>query len=153
MRKILTIIGIGCIGLNALAQTTGIPWTPVNLTGAPVTVSVVDSFGNVQGSLVATPGSSATLWVPVPSGGGVQVGTELLALDTSGTNANYTVFSNGTNGTMISFISNAPPLSPDSWPNVNWEWFWAGFGMFASFFGFTLALRFTKQIGRVNPEP
>jgi hypothetical protein len=53
----------------------------------------------------------------------------------------------------MSLITNAPAVSSDSWPNVNWEWFWAGFGMFASFFGFTWALRFTKQIGRVNPEP
>jgi hypothetical protein len=153
MRLLPTMIGVGCLGVSALAQTTGIPWTPVNLTCAPVTVAVVDSFGNVQGSLVATAGSSGTLWVPIPPGGGLQLGTELLALDTSGTNSNYTVFSNGTNGMTISFISNAPAVSGDSWPQVNWTWFWAGFGMFASFFGFTWALRFTKQIGRVNPEP
>jgi hypothetical protein len=153
MKTLLTIIGVGCLGLGALAQTTGVPWTPVNLTGAPVTVSVVDGFGNVQGSFVAVTGSAGTLWVPLPSGGALQLGSQVLALDSSGTNANYTVFSNGTNGTVISFISNAPAVSLDSWPDVNWEWFWAGFGMFASFFGFTWALRFTKQIGRVNPEP
>jgi hypothetical protein len=125
----------------------------VNLTGAPVTVSVVDSFGNVLGSFVTTGGQGETLWVSIPSGGGLQLGNQVLALDTSGTNANYTVFSNSTNGTIMSLISNAPAVSSDSWPVVNWEWFWAGFGMFASFFGFTWALRFTKQIGRVNPEP
>ena len=133
------MIGVGCLGVSALAQTTGIPWTPVNLTGAPVTVAVVDSFGNVQGSLVATAGSSGTLWVPIPPGG---VARGLMQLTRS-----------GTNGMTISFISNAPAVSGDSWPQVNWTWFWAGFGMFASFFGFTWALRFTKQIGRVNPEP
>jgi hypothetical protein len=153
MKTLLTIIGVGCLGLVALAQTTGVPWTPVNLTGAPVTVSVVDSFGNVQGFFVATGGRGETLWVSVPSGGGLQLGSQVLALDTSGTNANYTVFSNSTNGTVMSLIANAPAVSADSWPGVNWEWFWAGFGMFASFFGFTWALRFTKQIGRVNPEP
>ena len=151
MKTILTIIGMG-FALVASAQTTGVPWTPVNLTGSPVTVAVVDSFGNVEGSFVAT-GHGETVWLPVPSGGGLQLGSQVLALDTSGTNANYTVFSNSTNGTLMSLISNAPPISGDSWPQVNWEWFWAGFGMFASFFGFTWALRFTKQIGRVNPEP
>jgi hypothetical protein len=102
---------------------------------------------------VIPPGRNGTLWVPVASGGGIQLGGELLTLDDSGTNANYTVFSGGTNGTVMSLISNAPAVTSDSWPLVNWEWFWAGFGMFASFFGFTWSLRFTKQIGRVNPEP
>jgi hypothetical protein len=91
--------------------------------------------------------------VPVPAGGGVQLASQVLTLDSSGTNANYTVFSGGPNGTVMSLIENAPPVSPDGWPLVDWDWFWAGFGMFASFFGFTWALRFTKQIGRVNPEP
>jgi hypothetical protein len=129
MKTLLTSVAIVCVALCASAQTTGVPWTPVNLTGSPVTVSVVDSFGNVQGSLVATGGHGETLWVPVPSGGGLQLGSQVLALDTSGTNANYTVFSNSTNGTVMSLISNAPPVSSDSWPEVNWEWFWAGFGM------------------------
>jgi hypothetical protein len=136
----------------AVAQT-GIPWTPVNLTGGQVTVSVVDSVGNVTGSFAVGAGESGTFWVPVPEGGGVQLGTQLLTLDNSGTNANYTVFAGGTNGTVMTLIENAPAVSPDGWPLVNWDWFWAGFGMFASFFGFTWALRFTKQIGRVNPEP
>lgn len=132
---------------------TGVPWTPVNLTGGQVTVSVVDSIGNVTGSFVIGASQSGTLWVPVPVGGGVQLGTQLLTLDSSGTNANYTVFAGGSNGTVMTLIENAPAVSPDGWPLVNWDWFWAGFGMFASFFGFTWALRFTKQIGRVNPEP
>ncbi len=153
MKTLLTLVATGCLGLGAFAQTAGIPWTPVNLTGSPVTVSVVDSFGNIEGTFVATGGHGETLWIPVPTGGGLQLGSQVLALDTSGTNANYTVFSNSTNGTVMSLISNAPAVSSDSWPAVNWEWFWAGFGMFASFFGFTWALRFTKQIGRVNPEP
>jgi hypothetical protein len=152
MKTILTTIGMG-VALTMSGQTTGVPWTPVNLTGSPITVSVVDSFGNAQGSFVTTTGRGETLWVPVPSGGGLQLGSQVLALDTSGTNANYTVFFDSTNGTVMSLISNAPAISSDSWPNVNWEWFWAGFGMFASFFGFTWSLRFTKQIGRVNPEP
>jgi hypothetical protein len=153
MKTFLTIVATGCLALCASAQTTGVPWTPVNLTGSPVTVSVVDSFGSVEGSFVTTAGHGETLWVPIPSGGGLRLGNQVLALDTSGTNANYTVFSNSTNGMVMSLISNAPAVSSDSWPDVNWDWFWAGFGMFASFFGFTWALRFTKQIGRVNPEP
>jgi hypothetical protein len=155
MKTFLTSIFLAWSALAAVAQTesAGVPWTPVNLTGNSVTVAVVDSYGNVTGSFVVVAGQSGTLWVPVPAGGGLQFGGELLALDSSGTNANYTVFSGGTNGTVMTLISNAPPVSPDGWPNVNWEWFWAGFGMFASFFGFTWALRFTKQIGRVNPEP
>ena len=146
---------LGVSALAALAQTesSGVPWTPVNLTGGPVSVSVVDSYGNPAGTFVVQAGRAGTLWVPVPAGGGLQVGGQLLTLDVSGTNANYTVFSGGTNGPVMSLISNAPAVSPDGWPNVNWEWFWAGFGMFASFFGFTWALRFTKQIGRANPEP
>jgi hypothetical protein len=153
MKTLPTIVAIVCVAFGASAQTTGVPWTPVNLTGSLVTVAVVDSFGNDQGSYVATRGHGETLWVPIPSGGGLQLASQVLALDTSGTNANYTVFSNSTNGTVMSLISNAPAVSSDSWPDVNWEWFWAGFGMFASFFGFTWALRFTKQIGRINPEP
>ena len=155
MKRLLTIIAVGWLALNAPAQTqsVGVPWTPVNLTAGPVSVSVVDNEGDVTGSFVVGAGNAGTLWVPVPAGGGVQLGGQLLTLDTSGTNANYTVFSGGTNGTLMSLISNAPAVSSDSWPNVNWEWFWAGFGMFASFFGFTWSLRFTKQIGRVNPEP
>jgi hypothetical protein len=153
MKTLFAIVATLCVTLGASAQTTGVPWTPVNLTGSPLTVSVVDSFGNVQGSFVTTAGHGETLWVPIPSGGGLQLGSQVLALDTSGTNANYTVFSNSTNGPVMSLISNTPAVSSDSWPDVNWEWFWAGFGMFASFFGFTWALRFTKQIGRVNPEP
>jgi hypothetical protein len=151
MKTFLTSI----LALSALAAVgqTGIPWTPVNLTGGQVTVSVVDSVGNVTGALVIGVNQSGTLWVPVPLGGGVQLGTQLLTLDSSGTNANYTVFAGGTNGTTMTLIENAPAVSPDGWPLVNWDWFWAGFGMFASFFGFTWALRFTKQIGRVNPEP
>jgi hypothetical protein len=152
MKTVLTIIGIG-FAFSISAQTTGIPWTPVNLTGSPVAVSVVDSLGNVEGTFVTSGGRTETLWVPVPAGGGLQLGSQVLALDTSGTNANYTVFSNSTNGIVMLLISNAPVVSSDSWPIVNWEWLWAGFAMFASFFGFTWALRFTKQIGRVNPEP
>jgi hypothetical protein len=151
MKTLLTSI-LALSAWAAMAQT-GIPWTPVNLTGGQVTVSVVDGYGNVTGSFVVGPGQSGTLWVPVTAGGGVQLGGQLLALDSSGTNANYTVFAGGTNGTVMTLIENAPAVSPDGWPLVNWDWFWAGFGMFASFFGFTWALRFTKQIGRVNPEP
>jgi hypothetical protein len=151
MKTLLTSI-LALSTWAAVAQT-GIPWTPVNLTGGQVTVSVVDSFGNLAGSFVVAAGQSGTLWVPVPVGGGVELGSQLLTLDSSGTNANYTVFAGGTNGTVMTLIEYAPAVSPDGWPLVNWEWFWAGFGMFASFFGFTWALRFTKQIGRVNPEP
>jgi hypothetical protein len=155
MKTVFTSILLAWSAMAAVAQTEsmGVPWTPVNLTAGPVSVSVVDSFGSVTGSFVVGVGLRVTLWVPVPAGGGLQLGGQLLALDSSGTNANYTVFSGGTNGTVMTLIENSPPVSPDSWPNVNWEWFWAGFGMFASFFGFTWALRFTKQIGRVNPEP
>jgi hypothetical protein len=155
MKTLLTTIILGAATLVAVAQTqsVGIPWTPVNLTGNAVSVSVVDSYGNPAGTFVVAAGRSGTLWLPVPAGGGVAFGGQLLTLDDSGTNANYTVFSGGTNGTVMSLITNAPAVSSDSWPEVNWEWFWAGFGMFASFFGFTWALRFTKQIGRVNPEP
>jgi hypothetical protein len=53
----------------ALGQT-GIPWTPVNLTGSPVSVLVVDSYGNVTGAFVVSVGQSGTLWVPVPAGAG-----------------------------------------------------------------------------------
>ncbi len=155
MKTLLTTIILIVSALAAFAQTdsNGVPWTPVNLTGGPVTVSVVDGSGNMAGSFVIQAGHPGTLWVPVPTGGGVELNGQLLTLDVSGTNANYTVFSGGTNGAVMSLISNAPPVSPDGWPDVNWQWFWAGFGMFASFFGFTWALRFTKQIGRVNPEP
>jgi hypothetical protein len=155
MKTLLSSVLLAFSVWAAVAQTesAGVPWTPVNLTSGSVTVSVVDSYGNVKGSFVVGVGSSGTLWVPVPAGGGLQLGGQLLALDSSGTNANYTVFAGGTNGTAMTLIENFPAVSPDSWPNVNWEWFWAGFGMFASFFGFTWALRFTKQIGRVNPEP
>jgi hypothetical protein len=155
MKTFLTAIILGAAALVAVAQTqsAGIPWTPVNLTGNAVSVSVVDSSGNPAGTFVVAAGRSGTLWLPVPAGGGVAFGGQVLTLDDSGTNANYTVFSGGTNGTVMSLITNAPGVSSDSWPEVNWEWFWAGFGMFASFFGFTWALRFTKQIGRVNPEP
>jgi hypothetical protein len=152
MKTFLTSVLLGLSAWTAVAQT-GIPWTPVNLTGGQVTVSVVDSFGNVTGSFVVGASQSGTLWVPVPAGGGVELGSQLLTLDSSGTNANYTVFAGGTNGTVMTLIENAPGVSPDDWPLVNWDWFWAGFGLFASFFGFTWALRFTKQIGRVNPEP
>lgn len=154
MKTILTIVVcLSAFAAVAQSESVGIPWTPINLTGAPVSVTVVDGYGNPSGLLSLPQGQNGTLWVPVPAGGGVQLGAEVLTLDDSGTNANYTVFSGGTNGTVMSLITNAPAVSSDSWPNVNWEWFWAGFGMFASFFGFTWALRFTKQIGRVNPEP
>jgi hypothetical protein len=150
---VILIVGLSAFVARAQTDAVGIPWTPINLTGSPLSVSVVDSSGNPDGSFVVPTGRIGTLLVPVPAGGGIQVGTELLTLDDSGTNANYTVFSGGTNGTVMALISNAPAVSSDNWPVVNWEWFWAGFGMFASFFGFTWALRFTKQIGRVNPEP
>ncbi|MGD0814619.1 MAG: hypothetical protein ABSA83_13515 [Verrucomicrobiota bacterium] len=155
MRALLPIIFFGVSVLTAVAQSesVGVPWTPVNLTAGPLTVSVVDSGGNTTSTFVVAAGRAGTLWVPVPAGGGLQLGGQLLTLDDSGTNANYTVFSGSTNGAVMSLISNAPAVSSDSWPDVNWEWFWAGFGMFASFFGFTWALRFTKQIGRANPEP
>ena len=148
-----TLLVFSAWSVMAQTESAGVPWTPVNLTGGPVSVSVVDNFGNVTGSFVVGVGQRRTLWVPVPAGGGVELGGDLLTLDSSGTNANYTVFSGGTNGVVMSLMTNTPPVSPDGWPLVNWDWFWAGFGMFASFFGFTWALRFTKQIGRVNPEP
>ena len=151
MKKLSLIVCLTAFG--AFAQTVGVPWTPVNLTGSAVTVTVVDGVGMPAGTYVVSVGRGQTLWVPMPAGGGLQLGSQMLALDTSGTNANYTVFCGGTNGTAMTLISNAPPVSDDSWPVVNWEWFWAGFGLFASFFGFTWALRFTKQIGRANPEP
>jgi hypothetical protein len=155
MKTLLSSILLACSTWAAVAQTesVGVPWTPVNLTAGSVSVSVVDSYGVVTGSFVVGVGRSGTLWVPVPAGGGLRFGGELLALDSSGTNANYTVFARDNSGTVMTLIANAPPVSPDGWPDVNWEWFWAGFGLFASFFGFTWALRFTKQIGRVNPEP
>jgi hypothetical protein len=151
MKRIL--INMLVLSASAAVAQTGIPWTPVNLTGAPVAVAVVDSYGNLSASFIVSTGQSRTLWVPVPTGGGIQFSGQLVTLDGSGTNANYLVFSGGTNGAVMTLIENAPPISSDSWPLVNWEWFWAGFGLFASFFGFTWALRFTKQIGRVNPEP
>ncbi|HEY3863146.1 MAG TPA: hypothetical protein VGO59_14785 [Verrucomicrobiae bacterium] len=152
-KALLILLTVTASAVMAQTESAGIPWTPVNLTGNSISVAVVDSYGNVSGSFVVGVGQGGTLWLPVLAGGGLQLGGQLLSLDGSGTNANYTVFTGGTNGTVMTLINNAPPVSPDGWPSVNWEWFWAGFGMFASFFGFTWALRFTKQIGRANPEP
>jgi hypothetical protein len=82
----------------AQAQTLGVPWVPVNLAGTPVSVSVVDSYGVVVGSFVVMAGLSETLWLPIPADGGLELGGELLALTASGTNANCTFLSSGTNG-------------------------------------------------------
>jgi hypothetical protein len=158
MKTLLTNIFLAASVCGAVAETDsgvdGIPWTPVNLTKDAVTVSVVDGDGKETGSFVVPPGRNGTLWVPIPAGGGLKFGGEVLDLDPSGTNANYTVLAKDkADGVIMTLITNAPGVSSDGWPQVNWEWFWAGFGMFGSFFGFTWALRFTKQIGRVNPEP
>jgi hypothetical protein len=158
MKTFITSILFALSTCMAVAQidgsADGIPWTPVNLTTNAVTIVVVDGDGNRTGSCVVPAGRNGTLWVPIPSGGGLKYGDAVLDLDPSGTNANYTVFAKDKGeGVTMTLITNAPGVSSDGWPQVNWEWFWAGFGMFGSFFGFTWALRFTKQIGRVNPEP
>jgi hypothetical protein len=119
MKMLLTNTLLVFSAWTVMAQTesAGVPWTPVNLTGGPVSVSVVDNFGNVTGLFVVAVGQRGTLWVPVPAGGGVELGGDVLTLDSSGTNANYTVFSGGTNGVVMSLMTNTPlfHLTDGSW--------------------------------------
>jgi len=160
MKTLIVFIACVVIAASAHSQTVvgsganGVPWTPVNLTGQPVTVELFDDAGNAQASYKVSVDNEGLRWVWCPTNWYFGIGSVTWAPDLSGTNPNVVVFMGNADGTTVQVFvpsGGAPPVAT-SWPEVSWAWFWAGFGLILSFFSFVWPLRMAKNIGSPNPE-
>lgn len=162
MNKLLIFIsGLG-LATSVVAQealvgsgANCVPFSPVNLTGEPVSVQLTDDAGVAQASYRIFSGHDGLRWIWCPTNWTLSCGNVTWLPDLSGTNPNVVVFMSNADGSgMQVFVPSggAPPVATSNWPDVSWVWFWAGFGLVLSFFSFVWPLRMAKNIGAPNPE-